>query len=73
MERELLLSLEQWQNWYKCMCDAWGYNGVYSKADTDTPTEFPCLLIWTNELDENVNGFTSYDFIYKRDVECLFN
>ena len=73
MERTLLLSVEDWQTWYGNKVNAWGSDRcVQSYADTETPTEFPCILIENEDLDECGYGFTSYDFLYKKDVECLF-
>lgn len=74
MERTLLLSIEDWQNWYADKVSAWGNDiCVQSYADTDTPTEFPCIVIENENLDESGYGFSCYDFIYKKDVETLFN
>lgn len=73
MERRLLLSVEDWQNWYEKEVSAWGSRArVQSCGDTETPTEYPCIIIACDSSDEYAYGNTIYDFIYKKDVECLF-
>ena len=73
MERILLLSVEDWQNWYNKEVSAWGSRArVQSGGDTETPTEYPCIIIACDSSDEFAYGNTIYDFIYKSDVECLF-
>ena len=44
---------------------------VVSFGDTETPTEYPCLVV-DCENEDNGWGITCYDFIYKSDVEKLF-
>ena len=73
MDRTLLLTIEDWQNWYSGKVSAWGSDRmVQSYADTDTPKEFPCILIEVENMDECGYSFTCYDFIYKGDVLNLF-
>ena len=73
MERTLLLSVEDWQNWYNKEVSAWGSRArVQSWGDTETPNEYPCILIACDSSDEFAYGNTLYDFIYKSDVEKLF-
>lgn len=73
MERTLLLSVEDWQTWYNKEVSAWGSRvRVQSCGDTETPTEYPCILIACDSSDEFTYGNTIYDFIYKSDVEKLF-
>ena len=72
MERTLLLSVEDWQNWFKNQAEMWGGSSrVRSFGDTETPNEYPCLVIEC-ENEGNGWGFGCYDFIYKSDVEKLF-
>ena len=73
MERALLLTIEDWQNWYHNKVSAWGSDrSVVSYADTETPNEYPCLLVAFESLDECGYGFTCYDFIYRKDVDQIF-
>ena len=73
MERTLLLSVEDWQNWYHNKVSAWGSDrSVVSYADTETPNEYPCLVIENESLDEWGYGFTCYDFIYRKDIDQIF-
>lgn len=73
MEKTLLLSVEDWQTWYKKEVEAWGSRArVQSGGDTETPNEYPCILIACDSSDEYAYGNTIYDFIYKSDVEKLF-
>jgi hypothetical protein len=73
MERTLLLSVEDWQTWYNKEVSAWGSRArVQSGGDTETPNEYPCILIACDSSDEYAYGNTIYDFIYKSDVECFF-
>lgn len=73
MERTLLLSVEDWQTWYSNKVNAWGSDRyVQSWGDTDTPNEYPCIVVEVENMDECGYGFTCYDFIYKSDVEKLF-
>ena len=73
MERILLLSVEDWQNWYNKEVSAWGSRArVQSGGDTETPTEYPCMVIACDSSDEYTYGNTIYDFIYKSDVIGLF-
>ena len=74
MERTLLLSVEDWQKWYHNKVSAWGSNrSVVSYADTETPNEYPCLVIENESLDECGYGFTCYDFIYRKDIESILS
>lgn len=72
MEKILLLSVEDWQTWYSNKVSAWGsYRSVQSWGDTETPNEYPCIVIEVENMGEC--GYSScYDFLYKKDVECLF-
>lgn len=73
MERRLLLSVEDWQNWYEKEVSAWGSRArVQSCGETETPNEYPCILVACDSSDEYAYGNTIYDFLYKKDVECLF-
>jgi hypothetical protein len=73
MEKTLLLSVEDWQTWYNKEVSAWGSRArVQSWGDTETPNEYPCILIACDSSDEYAYGNTIYDFIYKSDVEKLF-
>lgn len=73
MERRLLLSVEDWQNWYEKEVSAWGSRArVQSRGETETPTEYPCIIVACDSSDEYAYGNTIYDFLYKKDVECLF-
>lgn len=74
MERTLLLSVEDWQKWHRNKVSAWGSDrSVVSYADTETPHEYPCLVIANESLDECGYGFTCYDFIYRKDIESMFS
>lgn len=74
MERTLLLSVEDWQKWYHNKVSAWGSDrSVVSYADTETPSEYPCLVIENESLDECGYGFTCYDFIYRKDIDSIFS
>ena len=73
MERTLLLSVEDWQTWYSNKVNAWGSDrSVQSWGDTDTPNEYPCIVVEVENMDECGYSFSCYDFIYKSDVEKLF-
>ena len=73
MERTLLLSVEDWQTWYSNEVRAWGSDRcVIGWGDTDVPKEYPCIVVCVENFDENGYGFSCYDFIYKSDVEKLF-
>ena len=72
MERTLLLSVEDWQNWYQSRVSMWDSSRrVRSWGDSETPTEYPCLVIECDNEDEGW-GFTCYDFIYRKDVDQIF-
>lgn len=72
MEKKLLLSIEDWQNWYHNTKDDWGGSKyVQSLGDTDTPSEYPCIVIGCANEDDGW-GIFCYDFLYKNDVESLF-
>ena len=74
MERTLLFTSVDWDNWYRGKVSAWGSDRlVQSWADTDEPKEYPCILIESENMDECGYGFTCYDFIYKSEVEKLFS
>lgn len=73
MEKTILHTNEDWQNWYKREVSAWGSQvRVQSGGDTETPTEYPCIVIACDSSDEFTYGKTIYDFIYKSDVIGLF-
>lgn len=68
MEKTLLLSVEDWQNWYYKKKDSWGsINYVQSLGDTDTPVKYPCIVIGCENRNEEY-AFFCYDFIYKSDM-----
>ena len=72
MERTLLLSVEDWRNWFNSRAEMWCHSGrVRSFGDTETPNEYPCIVIDCENENEGW-GYTCYDFIYKSDVEGLF-
>lgn len=69
MEKIILHTNEDWQNWYQKEVSAWGSQArVRSGGDTETPTEYPCIVIACDSSDEYTWGNTIYDFIYKSDV-----
>lgn len=73
MEKTILHNSRDWENWHACMVMYWGWSSrVRSAGNNDTPLEYPCLLVSSEETDEYNNSYTSYDFIYKSDVIGLF-
>lgn len=73
MEKTILHNSGDWESWYAHMVMSWGWSSrVRSAGNSDTPLEYPCLLVSSEEMDEYNNSYTSYDFIYKSDVIGLF-
>lgn len=72
MEKTLLQSIEDWQNWYSNKVNAWGCSRrVRAWGESETPNEYPCLVIEVENEDEGY-AFSCYDFVYKSDVANLF-
>lgn len=73
MEKTILHNYGDWERWYKTEVSAWGSQArVRSGGDTETPNEYPCIVIACDSSDEYTYGETIYDFIYKSDVIGLF-
>jgi hypothetical protein len=62
MELKCLKSLRDWRNWLE-------ERGVMGPT---APKEYPCLVLWYYAYDECSYGEMNHEFIYKSDVECLF-
>ena len=67
MEKKLLNTQADFQDWYKERRKDFFYNEMISKGNSDTPLNFPCIVVWSERYGDNSRDSLYYDFIYLSD------
>lgn len=69
MEKLLLKTQEDFQNWFKDRRKDFFYSEMISKGKSDTPLIFPCIVVWSERYGYGYRDTLFYDFVYLTDFE----